>query len=129
MSTATSTTERCYAGFTATIVNLETGGTEVTTRSGYRHETGTRRNGGVSQLTTVGITVLLKDFCDELRARPGDWRIRTISTPDSILTDLRGRQPAMGRNDYPEPPERQMLGNIGQLDMLETTVRAGRTAA
>ncbi len=51
------------------------------------------------------------------------YRIRTISTPTSILGDFRGRTPR-GRNNKgqqtPRTPEMTVLGQVGRLALLET---------
>ena len=54
----------------------------------------------------------LRSLCEELEARSGDWRVRAISTPASILTDIRGRKPNPG-GSVPENPDIQLLGQIG----------------
>lgn len=46
------------------------------------------------------------------------WRIRAISTPESILRDLQGNRVRKLANDVAFP-ERTALGKIGRLDLLE----------
>lgn len=110
MPTFLSTRDRSRAGITATIVNKDTGETEVIVRHGYEYQTGQRATRTIHRL---GNKELLNDLCEELRARVGHWRIRTISTPDSIITDLNGR--ATEHQDA----EARLLTVIDAMDLLE----------
>lgn len=49
---------------------------------------------------------VIADYCDE-----HDLRVVTLSTPNSILADLRGRT-------TPSRPENNLMGYIDRLDLL-----------
>ena len=60
----------------------------------------------------------LRQVCDVLDEREGDWRVLTISTPTTIYRDLQGtRYRAWG--DSTQCPEPHMLGIIGRKDLLD----------
>lgn len=108
------TSERAFAGAIVTVVNLGTGETEVIHAKGYRYTTGTRRvdprplgakpaREPNEKMKMHGLNDALRVLCAELEAREGDWRVRTISTPQSILLDIRGRKPGGGAVRPPNP--------------------------
>ena len=60
----------------------------------------------------------LVEICEVLDASEGNWRILTISTPETIYRDLQGTRLTVWR-DVIENPEQRMLGGIGRLDLLD----------
>ena len=56
----------------------------------------------------------LEAVCRTADRLDGEWRILTISTPRTILNDLRTR------GQKRRSPEKEMLGGIGRLDLLES---------
>jgi hypothetical protein len=109
---------RALDGLIATVVDLDSGRTET------RHLPGLlgkrrMRNGkrpGADPIH-VGLQDLLRLLCAELDSRPGRWRVRTISTPQTILRDLQLRE--AGGNLTPIAPELGLLGQIGRVDLAE----------
>lgn len=63
----------------------------------------------------------LLSIARELDERPARWRVVCISSPSTILGDLRGREHEHGYGDTTQlsVPEARMLGAIGRLDLLE----------
>lgn len=62
-------------------------------------------------------------WCD---THDGDWRVLSVSTPASVLGDLRGRWSLALRKRYGDfenvaSPERQVCGQIGRLDLLDAS--------
>lgn len=64
----------------------------------------------------------LGELCGELEERAGDWRVRTISTPTSILADIRGRKLSLGGSPPPDP-DLQILSKIGYPHLHERGAR------
>jgi hypothetical protein len=62
----------------------------------------------------------------EMETWPGEWKVETISTPATILTDLQGdrTQQVRRRHDTSpsatviQMPEQRLLSGIGRLDLL-----------
>jgi hypothetical protein len=100
-----STSQRAHAGAVVTLVDLDTGRTRVEHCAGFHHTEyvsnwpakGTRK-----VARTLGSTKALNDLLDAVEEWEGDWRVRTICTPESILTDLTGRRGVTGYADHPE---------------------------
>jgi predicted ABC-type transport system involved in lysophospholipase L1 biosynthesis ATPase subunit len=93
--------EQDVHGITATVVNVENGRTMTLAEE---------RGAALEALTAIAA------FLDTLD--DGDWRIRTLSTPRTILSDLRASRSGAPR--WSTPPERRFLSQIGRLDLLET---------
>jgi hypothetical protein len=144
-----STEGRAFAGALVTIVNLEDGATEVVHAKGYYFQTGSNRARvlrqtawsprawrdarnygppseaqvpGTARIQKHGVLDALRALCEALEAREGDWRVRTISTPQLIFQDMQGRQPSRpgGEIAHPEPA---MLTKVGYPHLYE---RSGR---
>jgi hypothetical protein len=64
---------------------------------------------------TMNVHETLRRLCSEADGWEGDWRVRTICTPQSILADLRGRERVAERAS----PEQWLLSRIGRLDLWE----------
>lgn len=107
-----SSTERSFAGALVTLVNIDTGETRLEHAAGYKYETGSRVTYNAKQ-HTLGVYDALERLCREADSWPGTWRVRTISTPQTIYADIKHVRRAPGE------PERQYLAKIGRLDMLE----------
>ena len=62
----------------------------------------------------------LLSICRELDERPERWYITVISSPTTILGDLRGRLRPHGITDREQltKPEAKMLGQLGRTDLL-----------
>lgn len=59
----------------------------------------------------------LRAIVEQIDELEGDWLIRTVSTPMTVLADLRnGGSTTQRRGD---PPERRFLAAVGRLDLLE----------
>jgi hypothetical protein len=62
----------------------------------------------------------------EMETWPGEWKVETISTPATILTDLQGdRTQQIRRRHDTSPsataiqmPEQRLLAGIGRIDLL-----------
>jgi hypothetical protein len=120
----TNSKERAIAGFIATCVNLATGETEVTHRAGYSWQESNWRVG--RRQVALSSSELLRELCRELDARPGDWRIRTLSSPTTVLSDLRGRTAQGGVVQMPEPAILTRLGLIRFYEHAEKHLREPR---
>lgn len=57
-----------------------------------------------------------RSVVEEIDELEGDWRVSVVSTPTTILADLRNDRPASRRG---ESPERRFCAAIGRLDLLE----------
>lgn len=116
------TMQRAYAGCIVTLVHVDTGETLVRHLAGYSHDKavgapvsrGRRRR----HRRTLGVDELLRDLCEYM---PRDWRIRTISSPQTIYQDLQGRTPPGrgGPDALVVAPEAQLLGRLGLLEHWE----------
>lgn len=60
------------------------------------------------------VSEALRDAVRKIEARPGPWRILSVSHPNSIVADLRGQRPPNDPQRWPEP---RLLGTIGRLDL------------
>lgn len=72
------------------------------------------------QTHTVNVLDALRLLLNEVDRWEGTWRVRTISTPQTILADIRGR--GFGVEDGSRKiatVEQTMLGKIRRLDMAE----------
>jgi hypothetical protein len=108
---------RAVDGCIVTLVNLDTGRTESRHLGGVvaiRRQVKGRR---LPERAEVSVYELLRSLCEELDRREGDWRLRSVSTPTTILSDLRKRDAA--GHTVPLAPELTALGKIGRLDLLE----------
>jgi hypothetical protein len=97
---------RDEAGVTATLRNLATGATEALHVPGLAYEA----------------TRIVCAHCDNL----GDtWRIQSLSTPRSILRDLKGDR-SFDRNGKvtQNPPELLILAQVHRLDLLAPELAA-----
>jgi hypothetical protein len=63
------------------------------------------------------VLAAIRVVCDECDLRGNEWRIRSLSTPRTILADLIGRT-ATPRNGLQRFPEGNLLGRIGRKDLL-----------
>jgi hypothetical protein len=99
--------QRAQDGFIATLVDLDTGRTETIVRGGLVHHR------PKPEKILVGNYDMLRELALELDERPGRWRIRTISSPATILNDL-----TVGV-DRDQQPEWLLMGRIGRPDLLE----------
>ncbi len=88
--------ERMDYGVTAELANIATGELRLEVVRGG--------------LTTKQATRIVCNLCDELG---GDWKIRTLSSPVTIVSDLQNRGQERVR------PEGRMLGSLGRMDLLE----------
>jgi hypothetical protein len=101
---------RALDGVIVSVVDLDNG----------RVETFSRRGAVSGERIIRGILDLLRELARELDEREGRWRVRTISSPTSILLDLRSTR-------LEEPTyEAYLLGRIKRLDLLESPVRTKR---
>lgn len=111
------TSQRSYAGCIVTLVNVETGVTTVRHFGGYDHDPGSAPDRS-ERRRREGVDDILRDLCANLEPA---WRIRTISTPQTIYQDLRGRTPPP---NHPAgaaivAPEAQLLGRLDLLHHWE----------
>lgn len=110
-----STRERALAGAIVTLVNTETGETRVELAQGFHFETGSH---DLRSPHHFNLNEALLRLLAEADKWDGTWRVRTISTPQTILADIRGRQPgAQGARSL--APESMILTSIGRIDMWE----------
>lgn len=109
------TQERAYSGCIVTLVEVRTGEERVEHASGYSNDT---REGNKRIYKTLSMFGALKRLLDEVDTWEGEWKVRTISTPATILADLNGRQHG---NDgaRPTPPEAAILTHVGRADLWE----------
>lgn len=90
-----------------------------------------KRAAGDTKKPNATMGELLRETVAEIDALPGQWKVETISTPETVYRDLQGSRGELAprnlrRNGYGEPlvsehlalPEPQMLGLIGRLDLL-----------
>lgn len=85
--------------------------------------------GSVRTLHESGLrTEALRIICTRLDALEGEWRIVSCSTPETIRRDLQGhRLQKVGRRvGHVDFPERNLLGHIGRLDLLDVSECAHR---
>ena len=87
-------------GITATLVDTTTGATEVLVARGS------------PRLDDATLTIAAR--CDELGPT---WRVRTLSTPRTILADLRNA--GAERGEKQTRPESVLLGKVGRMDLVE----------
>lgn len=111
-----STRERAYYGCLVTLVEIETGEMRVEHAAGYAHESG--RWASERTYDNYSVFAALKRLLQEVDQWEGEWRVRTISTPATIIADLRGRQTG-NEGARPAPPEASILTHIGRIDMWE----------
>lgn len=70
----------------------------------------------------------LRDICVLIDGAAGDWRIVTISTPNSIYRDLQADR-QRDTDHRVDPPEQAMLNKIGRRDLLETREDVAKRSA
>ena len=102
-----STHERAYAGCIITFVH-EDGRELVRHYGGYSYQTTTNYR---PTQNTYGIDPILRNVCAQLDLCPG-WKIRTISNPQTIYQDIKGRA-TQGLGQAVPKPEVQILGRLG----------------
>jgi hypothetical protein len=86
---------------------------------------------GRGPLGAEGVEASLLRAIEQAEGWPGSWKVEVISTPSTILRDLRGSRRSKGRAritagagdprvEYTQlvTPEMQYLGQIGRMDML-----------
>jgi hypothetical protein len=111
-----STTERAQDGATVTLVNLNTQELKVWTTQGFAYETKHWQTGITRH--AYGFLDQMRDLCARVEALGGEWRIRTISTPQTIYADIKGRD--VSRNGFgANSPESELLGSMGYLHLWE----------
>jgi hypothetical protein len=109
------TTERAETGAIVTLINQDTHEQDVWLTQGYAYQTG-GRNTAVRH--AYGFRDQLRDLCKRVENLDGDWRIRTICTPQTIYADIVGRDldtHGFGANS----PESELLGAVGYLHLWE----------
>lgn len=122
--------ERAFAGCIVTFVNTDTGELRVRHAGGY-HYTRLRpdlhKNPDLPRHSrrhrdtySRSVWDCLRSLLDEADGWGGAWRVRTVSTPQTIYADLRGRKHGGKKGTDMPTPEAIFLGRIGRLDMLET---------
>lgn len=103
------TRERAFAGCTITFIH-DDGRELVRHYGGYAHET--NRFYEPRKLTLYGIDAILTDVCKQLDLCGNTWKIKTISNPQTIYQDIKGR-PRHGVHQQAHLPEPQILGRLG----------------
>lgn len=95
-----SSAERKRFGCTVTVVEMGSGRTDCLWGTGPVFE-------------------VLQEIVDAIDAREGDWKIRCISTPETVYSDIRG-----GRSIKPTAlVEHRYLSEVGRPDLLEPRMR------
>jgi hypothetical protein len=110
---------RANDGVIVTLVDLDSGKSESRHLGGVMARRIGGRDNRPPQRIIAGVNDLRHELAAELDEREGDWRIRSISTPSTILTDLLWRE---GNSRIPMP-EAVMLTKIGRTDLLERPLR------
>lgn len=104
--------------------------TELLSSSAERSETGiivTARDRDAAAYLVLHRTgprrAALRAVCAVLDSLEGDWRVLTISSPESVYRDLQGTRarPDADITPYPEP---HALGVIGRHDLLDPSLLA-----
>jgi hypothetical protein len=108
---------RAYAGCIVTLAEQDTGEVRVIHRAGFSTQRGSTNSQNRTRVF-YGILDALRDLCAEVDEWPGEWKVRTISTPQTIYADLQVRQEG---NDgaSPTPPEITLLTKIDRADLWE----------
>lgn len=114
------TQERCFHGVIVTWVN-EKGDLKVRHHPGLYTEKKTRiydKRGRFVRwhraVEAITATDALRDAVTLMERWPGTWKVQTISTPQSIYTDLTG---ARTNGKVMGPPEPFWLQRIGRIDL------------
>ena len=107
-----STRERAEAGVIVTFVNPETGERRVRHRAGFYIET---KVNGKRKLDSLSAIEALQELVDLSETWGGEWKVQSISTPQTIHTDLSAVRTQSTK--VIAAPEMQMLGQIGREDL------------
>lgn len=103
--------ERALAGVIVTFVRTTDGAERVRHLAGHAHES---KACGARRSITYGVRDVLRDMVRLAESWGPEWKIQTISTPATVLSDVSSRA---GTWKQQAMPEANMLRQIGRPDM------------